>query len=527
MTTTCTPCVVESVSATLLGGHARAARRAARGRARAARASRRSTRGRPRPCSPSQRAQLAPSRRASRARAARTCRRSGRRSARAPGSARAARRQLTRSRAPPARDPTAGASPRRAPLVGPARAPASAAAPRTRMWSMPGPGAEKPHSAPGRSRSVGDRPAVTLKSPASTTTSSGCARRDREPGGAQQLGVRQPLVGRVARAVQVRDEIRAAVRRPRGAPPGRSRRSFAQASRAGAPSPSARACASRKRRGFSVEPVVRERRAARGETRIAFPWPENAERRRPWCELGQPAAEPGRRRHRPDARPRGDVAGGEAAERPRRHLLHAEHVRVVGGREPDHLVEERPPLRRHGVAVEEVPAPDEHTLYATSVRVLLADPPAFTPWYDHELAAALARAGADVELATSRFRFGDVPAPDGYRRSERFYPLSSRLFKRSRARLPLKAVEHLDVLRSLSRRARRRRCTCSGSRCRRPTCTCASASPSVFTAHDLLPRRTASRTRPLAAAARRGSTGSSCTPSAAARRSPSSASTRA
>jgi len=32
------------------------------------------------------------------------------------------------------------------------------------------------------------------------------------------------------------------------------------------------------------------------------------------------------------------------------------------------------------------------------MRVLLADPPAFTPTYDHELAAALARAGADVEL---------------------------------------------------------------------------------------------------------------------------------
>src|SRR3954451_15563790 len=89
-------------------------------------------------------------------------------------------------------------------------------------------------------------------------------------------------------------------------------------------------------------------------------------------------------------------------------------------------------------------------VYATSVRVLLADPPAFTPWYDHQLAAALARAGADVELATSRFRFGDVPAPDGYRRSERFYPLSSRLFGRSRLRLPLKAVEHVDVMRSLA-----------------------------------------------------------------------------
>ena len=33
---------------------------------------------------------------------------------------------------------------------------------------------------------------------------------DREPGGAQQLGLGEPLVGGVARAVQVRDEERAA-----------------------------------------------------------------------------------------------------------------------------------------------------------------------------------------------------------------------------------------------------------------------------------------------------------------------------
>ena len=54
------------------------------------------------------------------------------------------------------------------------------------------------------------------------------------------------------------------------------------------------------------------------------------------------------------------------------------------------------------------------------MRVLLADPPAFTPPYDHALASALARAGADVELVTSPFRFGDAPAADGYRRSELF-----------------------------------------------------------------------------------------------------------
>src|SRR5262245_65420104 len=73
------------------------------------------------------------------------------------------------------------------------------------------------------------------------------------------------------------------------------------------------------------------------------------------------------------------------------------------------------------------------------VRVVIADPPAFTPWYDHELAAALARAGVDVEVATSRFRFGTLPAAEGYRRSEGLYPLSSRLFGRSRVRLPLEA----------------------------------------------------------------------------------------
>ncbi len=48
--------------------------------------------------------------------------------------------------------------------------------------------------------------------------------------------------------------------------------------------------------------------------------------------------------------------------------------------------------------------------------------------------------------------------------------------------------------------------------------------PAVFTAHDLLPRRTAAKREPLAAALRRVSSASSCTASAAATRSPSSAS---
>jgi glycosyltransferase involved in cell wall biosynthesis len=127
------------------------------------------------------------------------------------------------------------------------------------------------------------------------------------------------------------------------------------------------------------------------------------------------------------------------------------------------------------------------------MRVVLADPPAFTPPYDHELASALARAGQDVELATSRFRFGAVPAPDGYRRSEIFYPLSSRLFRRSRLRIPLKLVEHpvgLARLRRLAADVVHVQWLAAPPLDRRLL---RLRAPTVFTAHDLLPRRTAKR----------------------------------
>ena len=126
------------------------------------------------------------------------------------------------------------------------------------------------------------------------------------------------------------------------------------------------------------------------------------------------------------------------------------------------------------------------------MHVVLADPPAFTPWYDHELASALARNGADVELLTSRFRFGEIPTPDGYRREEACYPLSSRLFRRSRLRLPLKAVEHLDVMRRLSR-ARADVLHVQWLALPQLDARLRFRSPSVFTAHDLLPRRTAAK----------------------------------
>jgi len=81
------------------------------------------------------------------------------------------------------------------------------------------------------------------------------------------------------------------------------------------------------------------------------------------------------------------------------------------------------------------------------IRVDLVDPPAYTPPYDHALAAALARGGAEVRLVTSRFAYGTVPATDGYRTAELFYrrvrgPAGSRL------RTALKAAQHLpDMLR--------------------------------------------------------------------------------
>jgi glycosyltransferase involved in cell wall biosynthesis len=82
------------------------------------------------------------------------------------------------------------------------------------------------------------------------------------------------------------------------------------------------------------------------------------------------------------------------------------------------------------------------------MKVQLVDPSAFTPPYDRALAAALARAGAEVELVTTRFLYGPVPPADGYRVDERFYRRSAARGLEAPARLPFKATEHLpDMLR--------------------------------------------------------------------------------
>lgn len=127
------------------------------------------------------------------------------------------------------------------------------------------------------------------------------------------------------------------------------------------------------------------------------------------------------------------------------------------------------------------------------MRVVIADPPAYTPQYDRSLAAALASRGADVDLVTSRFRFGTFEPPEGYRVREWFYPLSSRIGT-SRVRLGVKALEHpLGMARFATLDPDVLHVQWLGAVeadrwLFRPRC------PTVFTAHDIIPRRTASKT---------------------------------
>jgi glycosyltransferase involved in cell wall biosynthesis len=119
------------------------------------------------------------------------------------------------------------------------------------------------------------------------------------------------------------------------------------------------------------------------------------------------------------------------------------------------------------------------------MRVAVVDPPAYTPPYDHSLCAALAQRGLDVELDTSRFRYGPVPPNEGYRRVERFYRFGS-------GSASLKALQHPFEMLSLARALRRED--------RRPVhfqwlpirsldarLVRSFPRPRIFTAHELLP----------------------------------------
>lgn len=81
------------------------------------------------------------------------------------------------------------------------------------------------------------------------------------------------------------------------------------------------------------------------------------------------------------------------------------------------------------------------------MRVQVVDPSAYTPPYDHALCAALAAAGANVELVTSRFAYGAVPAPEGYVLRTMFYRHAPGA-PGSKLRFAAKLAEHVpDMLR--------------------------------------------------------------------------------
>ena len=117
------------------------------------------------------------------------------------------------------------------------------------------------------------------------------------------------------------------------------------------------------------------------------------------------------------------------------------------------------------------------------MHVQLVDPSAFTPPYDHALAGALARAGVDVELVTSRFRYGPVPTPQGYAVNEMFY-------RHSRGRKALKLAEHVPGMLRHRRHARAADLVHYQWLTVQPLDVhlLAGGRPRVLTAHDVLPR---------------------------------------
>jgi glycosyltransferase involved in cell wall biosynthesis len=136
------------------------------------------------------------------------------------------------------------------------------------------------------------------------------------------------------------------------------------------------------------------------------------------------------------------------------------------------------------------------------VHILVIDPQAYTPWYDHALCEALAVRGHEVELLTAAFLHGEEPAARGYRKREAFGPPLQRLLRgspRSPLRAPLKLAGHAAGLAAVVARARKVRPEIvhwqwaplpqlDAPALRRAA---RSSGGTVFTAHDILPRRSA------------------------------------
>ena len=243
---------------------------------------------------------------------------------------------------------------------------------------------------------------------------------------------------------------------------------------------------------------VRRRDRARGaRVRIASASPVSADRSRPWCSAVTARAPTGSSGRRATAPSRVHPAPAlRDAQRPDRQLLQADDVRTVARHELDHLAEERPPPRRRG-RCRGRGSKSGRAWPRRSVRGRAR--PARRSAGLHAAVRPRARRGARARGRGRRARH--LPLPLRRRagagripRRELFYPLSSRVFGRSRLRLPLKVAEHPLGLASLRRlhadvlHVQWLPAPELDARLFRPHL------PSVFTAHDLLPRRTAHRT---------------------------------
>jgi glycosyltransferase involved in cell wall biosynthesis len=119
------------------------------------------------------------------------------------------------------------------------------------------------------------------------------------------------------------------------------------------------------------------------------------------------------------------------------------------------------------------------------MRVSVVDPAAYTPPYDRALCAALARAGAEVELVTARFPHGEVPSADGFAVHEDFY----RLAPGGRGRRAARLLTHVpDMLRASRRHADVVHFQWLAVQQLDRYLVRAFRRPRVLTAHDVLPR---------------------------------------